>query len=112
MPSAAASPLAPVSDGVRVALRVTPRASRAGIAGLGVDAAGRRYLKLRVNAPAEGGKANAAVLKLLARAWGVPPSRMQVVAGAKDRFKVVHVAGDSRALAAQLSAWIEKQNND
>ena len=35
MPPAAVSPLAPVSDGVRVALRVTPRASRAGVAGLG-----------------------------------------------------------------------------
>jgi len=103
-------PVTPVDDGARVALRVIPRAARAGVDGVVVDAAGRPHLKVRVNAPAEGGKANAAVIKLLARALRVPPSRLRIVAGAKDRTKVVHVAGDPRALAAQLSVWIEKNN--
>jgi len=102
--------VSPADDGVRVSLRVTPRAARAGLGGVAADAAGRPYLKVRVNAPAEGGKANAAAIKLLARALRLPPSRLRIVAGAKDRTKVVHIAGDPRALAAQLSAWIEKNN--
>ena len=92
--------------GVRVALRVTPRASRAGIDGVRLDAAGRPFLGVRVNAPPEGGKANAAVVKLLAKAWGVPPSRLSVVAGAKDRRKAVHVAGHPPLLLKQLSDWV------
>ena len=61
-------------------------------------------------APAEGGKANAALVKLLAREWGVAPSRIGIVAGAKDRRKTVHVAGDTPALVERLKKWIEKQN--
>ena len=99
-----------MADGLRVQLRVSPKAARAGIAGLGVDAAGRAFLKVRVNAPAEGGKANAALVKLLAREWGVAPSRIGIVAGAKDRRKTVHVAGDTPALVERLKKWIEKQN--
>ncbi|MFQ5786155.1 MAG: DUF167 domain-containing protein [Alphaproteobacteria bacterium] len=109
--SGAPPPFSAAPDGARVAVRVTPRAARAGYAGTGVDAAGRAFLKLRVNAPAEGGKANAAAIKLLAKLWGLPPSRLSIAAGAKDRRKTVHVAGDPSALIAQLSRWIETQDN-
>ena len=62
-------PIVAAPGGVRVTLRVTPKASREGVAGLAVDAQGRGYVKLRVNAPAQDGKANAALLKLLAKEW-------------------------------------------
>lgn len=92
-------------DGVRVFVRVTPKASPAGIAGAGLDAAGRAYLKVRVGAAAEGGKANAELLRLLAKAWGLAPSRLEVAAGARARRKTVHVAGDPPALLDHLHAW-------
>ena len=69
--------------GVRVTLRVTPKASRAGAAGLAVDARGRHYVKLRVNAPAQDGKANAALLKLLAKQWGLARSNLRIIGGAR-----------------------------
>ena len=98
-------PLEAVADGVRVALRVTPRASRNRIDGVRLDAAGQPQLAVRVGAPPEGGKANAAVVKLLAKAWGVPPSRLSVVAGARGRRKTVHVAGDASWLLERLGDW-------
>lgn len=104
-------PIEAAPGGVRVAVRVSPKASRAGYAGVGVDAAGRGFLKLRVNAPAQAGKANAALVKLLARAWGLPRSRLSVVSGGKDRRKSIFVAGDPSALLNRLSHWIEGQDD-
>ncbi len=103
-------PFEAVADGVRVAVRLTPKAARVGFAGIGLDAAGRPFLKLRVHAPAQGGKANTALVKLLAGLWKLPPSRLSIVAGAKDRRKTVHVSGDAEALLKRLQDWIGNQD--
>ncbi len=68
--------------GARIALRVTPRAGRNTIEQTG------DMLHLRVTTAPEGGKANKAVTRLLARALGVAPSRLTLVSGAKSRDKV------------------------
>ncbi len=101
-------PFEAVPEGLRVALKVTPKAARAGISGFEADAAGRALLKVRVTEAPEGGKANAAVVKLLAKAWKLPKSALRITAGAKDRRKTLLVAGDGHALAARLGAWLAK----
>ena len=103
-------PPKPPIDAVAGGVRVTPKAARAGIAGVGVDAAGRGFLQVRVTAPAEGGRANAALLKLLAREWGVPRARLAIVAGAKHRLKSVRVAGNPSALLDRLAQLIEERH--
>ena len=100
-------PLVAGREGVRIAVRVTPKSSPAGVAGIRLDAAGDAYLQVRVSAAAEGGKANAALLKLLAREWGVAGSRLAIVAGVRDRRKTVHLAGDPSRVLNQLCDWIE-----
>jgi uncharacterized protein YggU (UPF0235/DUF167 family) len=59
-----------------------------------------------VTAVAEDGKANAAVVKLLSRAWGVARSQLSVVVGAADRRKTLHLAGDPAVLLPLLEASI------
>lgn len=86
-------------------LRVQPGAGRNGIDGLAASADGEPVLKLRVTAPPADGQANAAVVKLLAKAWGVPKTSIEIVAGAKTRNKTVLVIGDTRALLQRLRAW-------
>lgn len=108
--SGEASPVTVSGDGVRVALRVTPRAGRDRIDGLVADADGRPALKLSVTAAPEDGKANTAVLKLLAKAWGVPRTALSVVSGAGARRKIVHVAGDGPALARRINTWLGEQH--
>ncbi|MFB9148859.1 DUF167 domain-containing protein [Roseovarius ramblicola] len=71
--------------GTRIALRVTPRASRARIAVEG------DVLRIYVTAPPEAGKANDAVQVLLAKAVGVPKTRLRLVRGQTARDKVFEV---------------------
>jgi hypothetical protein len=82
------SPFSQTAAGVRANVRVTPRAGRSGLTGV---REGR--LLLKVAAAPEGGKANAALLKLLSKAWGVPQSSIEIVAGASGREKVLLVRG-------------------
>lgn len=85
-------------------MRVAPKASRNAVAGIGADGSA---IKVSVTAPPEDGKANAAVIKLLAKAWKVPKSSVSVATGAASRNKVLHVTGDPDTLMRQLRAWVE-----
>ena len=103
-------PFAPVAGGVRVRLRVTPRARRNGIDGLIADAEGAVRLKVAVSAAAEEGRANTAVLALLAGEWRLPRSSLTIETGAADRRKTVAVAGDPHELMSALLAWSAAQD--
>jgi uncharacterized protein len=92
------------AEGVRAALKVRPRAVSSGVQGIEVDGTGRGYLAVGVNAPPEAGKANAALIKLLARRWRVPQRDLEVISGASGRHKVLQIYGSPDALIARLEA--------
>jgi hypothetical protein len=96
-------PFSETADGVRLAVRLTPKASAERIIGLADEADGGVVLKVAVTAAPEAGKANAALLKLLARAFRLPPRDFSVVRGLTDRRKVVAVTGAPAALAARIA---------
>jgi uncharacterized protein YggU (UPF0235/DUF167 family) len=106
--SAPPSPFAAAKGGVRVAVRLTPRAAADRVGGLAADADGGVALKAGVTAVPEKGRANAALLKLLAKEWRVPRSALEIVSGTADRRKVVLVAGDAAELLQRLSEWMER----
>jgi len=72
---------------------------------------GGTALRARVTAVPEKGKANAALIKLLAKAWKLPRNSLTVAAGAQDRRKTVHIAGDPEILLPHLQQWLEAQND-
>ncbi len=72
----------------RLRLRVSPGASRSEVVGRY-----REGWKVRVAAPAERGRANEALLRLLAEALGVPKSSLRIVRGQRSREKLVAVDG-------------------
>jgi len=76
-------------------VRLTPGASADRIDGWDVDAEGRPVLKVRVRArPVEGeGEANVALVKLIAKALGVPKSAVVVQRGGQSRTKMLVVEG-------------------
>ncbi|HZD24686.1 MAG TPA: DUF167 family protein, partial [Alphaproteobacteria bacterium] len=71
----------PVADGVRLLVRLQPGAGADSIDGLDTDAEGRPRLRARVTAAPEKGRANKALMRLLAKAWGVAPGTLEIVAG-------------------------------
>jgi uncharacterized protein (TIGR00251 family) len=90
-------------DGIVLAVRLTPRASRDGIDGL---KEGR--IQARVRAVPEDGRANAALVELVADEIGVPKSTVEVTAGHIARLKSVTIKGDAAALEARVTAWLKR----
>ncbi len=97
----ASSPSSTVTDavaagmcGVRLRLRVTPKAKAAGIGGWRRDGAGEERLRIAVTAPPDKGKANRAVIALLARTLGCAKSDITLVAGDTGRNKTLEIAGE------------------
>jgi uncharacterized protein (TIGR00251 family) len=88
-----------------VSVRLTPRADRDAVDGVGALADGRLVARVRVRAVPEGGEANAALVQVLAKAFGRPKSAVAVVAGAGQRVKQVRIAGDPRNLAQTVESW-------
>jgi uncharacterized protein YggU (UPF0235/DUF167 family) len=88
--------------GVAVTVRLTPKGGRDAIEGVEQRAGGQCVLKARVRAAASEGEANAALIRLIARALGVPPRDVTLTTGATSRIKRLSVAGDGPTLAAAL----------
>lgn len=95
----------PIAGGVRLHLRVTPNAGADRIEGAEARDDGTAVLRIRVAAVPDKGRANAAVIALLARALGIPRSRIRLTAGETSRFKTVEIddAGVIPRLAALCS---------
>jgi uncharacterized protein (TIGR00251 family) len=78
-------------DAITFAVRVVPRASRSGVAGM-YDGA----LRVRVAAPPVEGAANEELSRFLARALGVAPSAVEITSGHASKNKRVRVHGADR----------------
>ena len=95
----------PSPGGVTVTVRLTPKGGRDSIDGVETMSDGRAVLKARVRAAPHEGAANDALVRLLARALGVPPRSVEITGGATSRIKRVTVAGEAAALCATLEKF-------
>ena len=92
-------------NGVRIDLRVSPRASKNAIAGVRENA-----LVVRVTAPPVDGAANDAVVHVLSKALDVPKRDVTIVRGETGRSKIAAIAGVSAStIRARLSAILADQ---
>lgn len=101
-----ARPFEPAREGVRVHIRLQPRARRERLEGVVTEADGRVAFKAAMTAPPEDGKANAALIALLGKSWRMPKSAIEIVGGATDRRKTLLLRGDPASLQATLSAYL------
>jgi uncharacterized protein YggU (UPF0235/DUF167 family) len=97
-----ARPWALDRNGVTLTVRLTPKGGRDGIDGIDILSDGRSVLKARVRAAPSEGEANEALCRLIAKAVGVPPRNVTLVAGATARLKRLSVSGDGPSLIAAL----------
>ena len=91
-----------VDGAVLFALRLTPKGGRDRVEGWTLGADGKEHLKARVSVPPHDGKANAALIALLAKTLGLPKSSIRIAAGEASRSKTIAIKSDSPALRARL----------
>ncbi|MGE0718828.1 MAG: DUF167 family protein [Alphaproteobacteria bacterium] len=92
---------------MRLAVRLTPRASADRLLGVACEADGTPVLRAQVTAAPEDGKANAALVALLAKRWRVPRSSVAVIQGATARRKLLLVTGDPDDIMKQISGDLD-----
>lgn len=88
---------------MRFYVRLTPKGGRDGLEGWASGADNQLYLKARVRAVPEDGKANAALLTLLAKELDVRKADIEIVSGQTARLKAIEILGDPEQLCAKLT---------
>ena len=89
-------------DHVRLTVRLTPNGGRDAIDGLEA-ADGEEYLKVRVRAVPEKGKANQALLAFLAKTLGLAKSKLSLISGETQRKKILRIESDPEELMKRLA---------
>ncbi|QDC38851.1 MULTISPECIES: DUF167 family protein [Sphingobium] len=97
-------------DDLLLSVRLTPGATREEVGGVWTDDRGAAWLSARVRAAPEKGKANAALIALLAKRLDWPRSAISLESGDTNRLKRLRIKGGGEALAyGRLSTIIEEQ---
>ncbi len=88
-----------LADGLAIAVRVTPRGGRDALSA-GTD----EHFAARLAAAPVDGAANAGLVALVVKTFGVPRRAVTIISGEASRLKRLHIAGDSTVLAEIASA--------
>lgn len=102
----AALPWRSVVGGVDVAVLAKPRSAQDGVDGIERLDDGTAWLRVRIRALPEDGKANDAITLVLAKALGVPRGQVDLVAGGGARRKRFRITGDAAALVSALERLV------
>jgi len=105
-----AKPWIVAPGGLAVTIRLTPKGGRDAVEDVETLADGRSVLKARVRAAPNAGEANAALIRLLAKAFDVAPSRVTLAAGTTGRIKRLTIEGDGAAFAAVLETLVSRKD--
>ncbi|MBX4868986.1 MULTISPECIES: DUF167 domain-containing protein [Rhizobium] len=93
-------------DHVRLAMRLTPNGGRDAIDGIEADGDGETLLRARVTSVPEKGRANKALILLVARSLRIPKSSVSLVSGETARKKILRIDGDPEDLVKRLEALL------
>ncbi len=103
------------TTGLTFQVRLTPNASRDGVEAWRFDSAGNSHLATRVRAIPEKGKANTALIALLAKQLAIPKRDIDVVRGASSRLKTIRISADQAdrdRTVSQLEAFADERKPD
>ncbi|HEX7876584.1 MAG TPA: DUF167 domain-containing protein [Sphingobium sp.] len=97
-------------DDLLLRVRLTPGATREEVGGRWTDEKGAQWLSARIREAPEKGRANAALIGLLAKWLDWPRSAIYLESGGANRLKRLRIKGGGQALAfARLSVIIKEQ---
>ena len=106
------SPLRLGRGGLLLAVRVTPKSSRNEVTGLHTGADEALSLAIKVTAPPDKGKANKAVIAVIANWAQLPKSVLSIAAGGTDRHKSILVTGNIAKLEALIASIMNTGKKD
>ncbi len=78
--------VSPMEKAVTISVKLQPRSSRNQVVGREGD-----IYRIKVTAPPVDGKANAALVKLLAKKLGIPPKKIDILSGQTSRLKTIRI---------------------
>ena len=84
-------PYKKTKNGITIEIKVEPRASKKGIAGV-MD---NNILKVKLSAPPVEGAANEELIKIIAEATGIKKSSIRIIRGLSSKNKVIEISGVS-----------------
>jgi len=99
------------NDKFSVIVRSTPKASQNWIVSLAHEIDSSVVINSSVTATPEAGKANTALLKLLATEWKLPKSSVSIIKGATTRRIIIEIAEDRQIVEPILTSWIKRRAN-
>lgn len=79
------------NNNILLHVRLTPNADKEDIFGTETDEYGQEYLKIRVRAIPEKGKANKALIRYIAKIGGIPKSKITLTSGDTQRKKILKI---------------------
>jgi len=89
-------------NGVTIAVKLTPSASKDAFVRVDQNADGKKELRASVTAVPEKGKANAALIKLISKKLRIPKSSLQLIKGAQSQHKTILIEGPPGEILSQL----------
>jgi hypothetical protein len=100
--------LCPFAGGVRITVRAKPGLSRARDVKVVDIGNGKRAIEVSVNAAAQDGKANRALIERLADEWGIGKKQIDIKSGETGRLKIVEIAGEPESLLRKIAEMLAK----
>jgi uncharacterized protein (TIGR00251 family) len=101
-----------VRDGILLDVRATPKSAACRLAGIHTAADGTVSPAVKVTAVPDKGKANGAVIAVLAEAFDLPKSSLSIAAGKIGRQKTVHISGSPDGLAAKIETALKPMTTE
>jgi len=98
-----------VENGVNVRVRLKPSGRANCTDGVMQNVEGLDVLKATVTQVPENGKANQALIKLLAKEWKLAKSTLEVLQGQTSRNKILHLSGNADQLAQTVQIWAKRK---
>lgn len=92
-------------DDLILAVRLTPRSAKDGIGGLWRDEKDMAWLQVQVRAVPEKGRANEALIRLLAKRLKLPAKDVLLESGDTSRLKRLRLVGRAERAAAMTEEW-------
>jgi len=76
---------------IKISIKVITHAKKSEVVADDIDLFGARILRVRINQPPEDGKANKALIELLADYFKVKKNSLKIIAGEKSTHKIVEI---------------------